>query len=64
MSDAEFLESMKQHSTMRILYGCLVHRIDRKRGDAYMTEHATDHDAKINVQQLERLIELAEKGLK
>lgn len=63
MDNAEFLESMKQHSTEKILFGCLVCRIDRKRGDKFMTENAPDIDAGINVDQLERLIELAEKGL-
>ena len=64
MENLEFLNSIKQISTERQLHGLVMDRIARKRGEKFMIENAGEHLASVTVEQLDRLIEMAEKGLK
>lgn len=63
MTSKEFLTSIKKISNERMIHGLIMDRIARKRGEKFMIENSGKHLATVTIEQLDQLIELAEKGL-
>lgn len=64
MNDEEFIEHVQTQCTEAFLDGCITHLMRYETSKKYMEKHAGKWELRTNVNTLERLLELAKKGLK